>query len=257
MAPEPPEAVDAAPFVRVYELADGIGLLGIVDIGEGGVGGASNGPDIDEDEGLPNALTAAFTARDEADARFVGGGGASGGGGGVLLAGGVIGAALGGGGGGGGGGAEGAGDSDGGGGGADGGAGLLEAGIGGGGGADGGGTPLAFLDTGGGGGGLPAARPASEGLADGLGGGFFRLARGLGIAGAESDEVGTGLSPLSLGIGGAAPGGLGGAALKGNRGADGRVVSESECDASWSAPVLTPPLVFLSFGIPPANRPAS
>lgn len=62
----------------------------------------------------------------------------------------------------------------------------LEAGIGGGGGGAGGGNPLVFLNDGGGGGGLPAGIEFSEGFADGLGGGFFRFARGLGIAGVES-----------------------------------------------------------------------
>lgn len=107
---------------------------------------------------------------------------------------------------------------------------------------------LTFLDVGGGGGGFPIAKFATEdGFEIGFGGGFFRFANGLGIAGAES---------LGLGIGGAelvGNGGGRGADPVGGRGAVGLEVSESEC--APSAPVSIPPLVFLNFGIPAANRP--
>ena len=92
----------------------------------------------------------------------------------------------------------------------------------------------------------------------GFGGAFLRLAKGLGIVGADSIECGVGLSPFSFGIEGAAPKGApgtGGARFDGRVGADGLEVSESEC--AESAPVEMPPLVFLSVGIPPAKSPPS
>ena len=96
-----------------------------------------------------------------------------------------------------------------------------------------------------------------EGLDSGLGGGFFKLAKGLGIAGAESTDPGSG--GLKLGIAGAGiDGGRGAApAPNGRRGGAGVDVSESEWAPSIPAPVLTPPRVFRSFGIPPASKPAS
>ena len=78
------------------------------------------------------------------------------------------------------------------------------------------------------------------------------------MTGADSIDWGVGLSPLSLGIEGAAPKGAPGtgeARVEGSFGADGVDVSESEC--AESAPVDTPPLVFFSVGIPPANSPPS
>lgn len=125
----------------------------------------------------------------------------------------------------------------------------------GGGGGGAGGCPLNFLPAGGGGGGFPNAMALKAGFGAGLGGGF--LASGLGTAGAESIECGVGLRALNLGIEGANALGSGGAAEGGGGlGAEGRLVSESEYEVcSPSAPVLTPPLVFFSFGMPPAKSP--
>ena len=140
-----------------------------------------------------------------------------------------------------------------------GGAGLAEEGSGGG---AGGGRTLFFLKPGGGGGGFPSARAAVDGFEAGFGGTFFRFARGLGIAGDDSVYTGPelGLRPFVLGIDGVetegTPGGRG-AAAAGGRGADGLDVSESEYEDSPPAPVLTPPLLFFSFGMPPANMPPS
>jgi hypothetical protein len=140
-----------------------------------------------------------------------------------------------------------------------GGAGLAEEGSGGG---AGGGITLFFLKPGGGGGGFPSARAAVDGLEAGFGGTFFRFARGLGVAGVDSVYTGPelGLKPFVLGIDGVetegTPGGRG-AAVAGGRGADGLDVSESEYEDSPPAPVFTPPLLFFSFGMPPANMPPS
>ena len=138
-----------------------------------------------------------------------------------------------------------------------GGIGLAEEGSGG----AGGGSTLLFREArGGGGGGLPSANEAVDGLDAGLGGIFFRFASGLGIAGADSVDIGLGRRPLDFGIEGAgvegSPGGRG-AAAAGSLGADGLELSESEYELSPPAPVLTPPLRFFSFGIPPANMPPS
>lgn len=184
-------------------------------------------------------------------------GGAGGGGGGAANVGGAGLEDVGGGGGGGGGAIDGVlavGGSGGGGGGASDGL-LVDGGSGGG----TGGCPLNFLPTGGGGGGFPNAIALNAGFAAGRGGGFFRFASGLGTDGADSTECGVGLRPLNLGIGGAAALGGGGAVEGGGgRGTEGRLVSESEYDVwSPSAPVSIPPLVFFSFGIPPANKPPS
>lgn len=120
------------------------------------------------------------------------------------------------------------------------------------------GCPLAFLPIGGGGGGLPNPILLSPGFGAGLGGGFFRCASGLGTAGAESVEAIVGRKAFSLGMAGAAPGGRGGAAAWGGRGARGLLDSGSECEPCCSpAPVSTPPLVFFNLGIPPANSPLS
>jgi hypothetical protein len=164
------------------------------------------------------------------------------------------------GGGGGGGGAGGAGLIEGGGEGAegnDGGGGGAEGNEGGGGGGAGGGAfVLTFREVGGGGGGFPATRLATdEGLDSGFGGGFFKFASGLGIAGAESMDPGNG--GLKLGIAGAGIDGGRGAAPNGGRGGAGVEVSESECAPSIPAPVSMPPRVFLSLGMPPARSPAS
>jgi hypothetical protein len=105
---------------------------------------------------------------------------------------------------------------------------------------------------GGGGGGFPAARFAKDdGFESGFGGAFLRLASGLGIAGAESEDPG-GRGGLKLGIDGAGMEGGRGAELTGSRGV-GLLVSESEC--APSAPVSIPPRVFFSFGMPPAKSP--
>jgi hypothetical protein len=86
---------------------------------------------------------------------------------------------------------------------------------------------LTFLDAGGGGGGFPAIRLATDdGLDSGFGGGFFRLAKGLGTAGAESIDPGRG--GLKLGIAGAGIDGGRGAAPNGGLGGAGDDVSESE-----------------------------
>ena len=211
------------------------------------------------EDGRLKALTAADKAAVCPDPVpfATGGGGGAGGGGGVDLDGGEKRAALGGGGGGG------AGAALGGGGGAEGGAGLAELGSGGGtglvddgrGGGAGGGFILLFLAVGGGGGALPTAKIEDEGFDTGFGGIFLRFANGLGTAGDESAEMGVGLRPLILGMVGADNPGAGGrgADPAGGRGALGLDVSESECDAS--APVATPPLVFLNLGMPPANKP--
>ena len=115
---------------------------------------------------------------------------------------------------------------------------------------------LIFLAAGGGGGGFPDTRLATDdGLDRGFGGGFLRLARGLGIAGAES--AGPGSGGLKLGIAGAGIDGGRGAAPNGGRGAAGIDISESEWAPSMPAPVSTPPRVFRSFGIPPASKPAN
>lgn len=90
----------------------------------------------------------------------------------------------------------------------------------------------------------------------------MRFARGLGIAGEDSVDIAPRLDlrPFVLGIEGVdaegSPGGRG-AAAAGGRGADGLEVSESEYEDSPPAPVFTPPLLFFSFGIPPANIPPS
>ena len=243
-----------------------------VDSGDGGL--CAENEDIEFEDGLLKALTAADRAADgawpgeppdENVGALDGGGGGGGGGGGVALCGGENGAAEGGGGGGGGGGAEGV-NEVGGGGGATGGARLLDeggsgGGIGdaeeGGGGGAGGGLILDFLVVGGGGGAFPMGNIADEGFDIGFGGTFLRFASGLGTAGDESTDTGLGRMPLIRGIEGAEPPGSGGAGaeLIGGLGMLGLDVSESECDAS--APVEMPPLVFLSFGMPPANSPPS
>ena len=80
---------------------------------------------------------------------------------------------------------------------------------------------------------MPAAILLRAGFGAGRGGGFFKPARGLGIAGADSIEANEGLRPLTFGKGGAAAdggggGNLGGAA-EGILGAEEeRCVSESE-----------------------------
>ena len=246
------------------------GFIG--DCGEGGL--CAENEDTEFDDGRLKALTAAAIAADGAwlgkafdvndGALEDGGGGGGGGGGGVARCGGASGAAEGGGGGGGG--AEGVNEVLGGGGGATGGARLLDeggsgGGIGdaeeGGGGGAGGGLMLDFLVVGGGGGALPMGNIADEGFDNGFGGTFLKLASGLGTAGDVSTDTGLGRKPLIRGIEGAEPPGSGGggAELIGGLGALGLDVSESECDAS--APVEMPPLVFLSFGMPPANSPPS
>lgn len=86
---------------------------------------------------------------------------------------------------------------------------------------------LTFLDAGGGGGGFPAARlTTEEGFANGFGGTFFKLANGLGTAGAESTDGKIG--GLPPGIGGAGIEGGRGAAARGGREKGVCVVSESE-----------------------------
>lgn len=69
--------------------------------------------------------------------------------------------------------------------------------------------------------------------------------------------------PGAGGVGTARPGsaGMAGAAPKGGLGADGTLGADGDdsvsdiYDAVWFAPVSTPPPRFLSFGIPPANKP--
>lgn len=98
----------------------------------------------------------------------------------------------------------------------------------GGGGGGAGGIPavLTFRDVGGGGGGFPTNKLATDdGFESGLGGGFFKLASGLGIAGAESV---VGIGGLKLGIEGAGIDGGRGAAPNGGRGGAGLGISESE-----------------------------
>lgn len=134
--------------------------------------------------------------------------------------------------------------------------------VGGGGGAGAvGNCRLAFLVAGGGGGGFAmVARAADAGLDPGFGGTLLRFAKGLGIAGEDSDNTGLGLKPSIFGTGGAGVRGGpkgGGAGAAGGRGAKGLVVSESEYEDSLPAPVSIPPLVFLSLGIPPAKSPPS
>lgn len=147
---------------------------------------------------------------------------------------------------------------------------VFEAGTGsgGGGGAGGGIVLLTLRATGGGGGALPNPIPLGFGLG---GGGFFSPVSGLDTTGAESEGCSAGRRPLIFGTTGAAPSGSGGASVPGNlgmtgalppggRGIDGLFASGSEyepCSPSESAPVWTPPLVFFSLGIPPANRPPS
>lgn len=98
---------------------------------------------------------------------------------------------------------------------------------------------------------MPAARFAiEEGFDTGLGGGFFRFARGLGAGGAAP-----GMGGAEPPGGGGGPPGAGGALFTGIRGAEGREVSESEC--ALSAPVSIPPLVLFSLGMPPAKSPPS
>ena len=97
------------------------------------------------------------------------------------------------------------------------------------------------------------------GLWAGFGGGFLRLlnsefAAADGCSGEDSVVCGIGLKAFSLG----AAGGFGTEEV-GGFGSDGLDVSGSDMyDESRSAPVFTPPPVFLSFGIPtPANIPPS
>lgn len=154
---------------------------------------------------------------------------------------------------------DGRGAGDGGGGGAAGGEGTTN-GIGGGAGADGfrdifGGGGFAPLGGGGGarGGSSEIERKeASEfGLCAGLGGGFLRFASSEvaaedGCGGEDSVVWGLGLKVPNLGAVGSF-----GAEEAGGFGADGLDVSGSDIyDDSRSAPVSTPPPVFLSFGIP-------
>lgn len=166
-----------------------------------------------------------------------GGGGALGGGAGTLDGG--RGAGLGGGGG------------------AEGGVGALDGGGGGGAAADG------FRDVIGGGGGFPplgggggARGGRSEVDFNGFGGGLRRFATmGLdGCGGDDSMVFGVGLSAFNLG----AVGGFG-AAKVGGLGGDVLDISGSEAyEESLSAPVSTPPPVFLNFGMPtPAKIPPS
>lgn len=254
---------------------------------EGGGGGGAAG------DARPKALRAACSASEGAapfvDAFGVGGAGAEGGFGGVLVY--LYGSyssssssccALEGGAGGGGGGgvdrlgARGAAVGGGGGGGAEG----VETGGGGGGGAKG-------LDDGGGGGGAGGADPGTGGARAGVAGGGGARPEGLredggGMGGFFPGRGGFGFDPISdvecvdtmeegrklflsaaipgagggrpPGIGGAAPGGFG-AAPRGGLGAELRDVSGSDKYGELlSLPVSTPP-AFLSFGMPPANRP--
>jgi hypothetical protein len=263
------------------------GLLNVADGADGAYGanegGGGGGVESDDDGRDPNALTAAIMAADPAGLDGGGawlylngsysssstgflewlpfvndilpGGGTGGGGGGgaaALDGGGGRGAVEGGGGGGAGrAGLEDLGNG--------GGAGLAEEGSGGG---AGGGRILLFLKPGGGGGGFPSARAAVDGLDAGFGGTFLRFTKGLGIAGDDSVCTGPelGLRPFVLGNDGVeAEGNDGGrgAAAAGGRGANGLEVSESEYENSPPAPVITPPLLFFNFGIPPANMPPS
>lgn len=197
------------------------------------MGGGGGGAAGDVDLFMPNALRAAWDARDWAPFELLEGG-IEGGGGGVDLAGGGRGAEDGGTGG-----AEGGADAC-----VDNEEGFLDAGGGSGGFLPIGGAGLGFEER---------SKEDTEASDDGrkL---FLKFATD-GNAGAEPGGSG-GADPGSLG---ALPPGGGGACPMGGLGAEFLDVSGSERYGdllSESLPVSTPP-AFLSFGIPPAKRPAS
>lgn len=101
------------------------------------------------------------------------------------------------------------------------------------------------------------AAEKEDGFLDvGNAGGFFPIGGGGFFPGGGFDGslLGDGL----LGIDGARPGGGFGADAVGGFGAEGAFSPGSErYDESALAPVSMPPLLFLSFGIPPANSPPS